>query len=181
MKLTTGDMRLDMVYTEAYCVQIIDPLVTGNPSDPIELAPSFTGNIYVADADLVPAGELVTLGINGETATDNLDMINWILNEDFTSQGYSDGEVQAAIWSLTDGDAIEGAGFANGLFVADGAGEVDDALEIQQLALLNGEGFEAGPGGIVGIIVDPDAAADAQGFEQPFIIAANFDDLDGIC
>ncbi|MEL6522481.1 MAG: SdrD B-like domain-containing protein [Pseudomonadota bacterium] len=181
LKLTSGDVRLDMVYTEAYCVQILDPLLTGDPNEPIEFAPAFTGNIYVANSDAPITPALTTVGINGETAADNLDLINWILNQDFGGQGFSDGEIQAAIWSLTDGDVIEDAGFANGVFVADGAGEAEDALLIQQAALANGEGFEAGPGGVVGLLIDPDADSDAAGFEQPFIIAANFDDIDCIC
>ncbi|MBM7069071.1 SdrD B-like domain-containing protein [Actibacterium sp. 188UL27-1] len=180
MKLTTGDDRLDTVYTEAYGLQFNDAVLSGNADELIELAPGLTGNLHVAGVGDLPDGELETIGINGETAAENLDMITWILNQDFTSQGYTDGEVQAAIWSLTDGQSLEDAGFDDGLFLADGAGDDDDAQAIQELALANGEGFEAGPGDVVGIIVNPDAQSDGRGFEQPFIIAAYYDDLDCI-
>ena len=49
--------------------------------------------------------------MNGETISENLDMINWIINQDYentdngdgTGQTYTGAEVQGAIWSLTNG------------------------------------------------------------------------------
>lgn len=150
----SGDSRFDgLTIAEAYCLAAFDPLVTGTP---------ITVNVYLADEDSVPAGALSAAAIA------NLDLVNWILNQDFGSKGYTDAEIQGAIWGLTD----------NIVFVAPGGGSQAKAQEIVALAQDNGEGFEVGDGDVIGLLVDPtDAATASTGHRQPFILAIEFDDL----
>ncbi len=64
----------------------------------------------------------------------NLDKVNWLLNQNYSSQGYTYGEVQAAIWELL-GDSYVGS---------TSIGTVDSA-KIQtliNLANTNGSGFK---------------------------------------
>jgi len=83
---------------------------------------------------------------------ENLDLINWIVNQDFeetdngdgTSQSYRGAEVQGAIWALTNGEQLKGYGETEGVYVDAALGTVDNAQQIVDLALVNGEGFEAG-------------------------------------
>lgn len=92
-------------------------------------------------------------------------------NGDGTGKTYTEAEIQGAIWGLTD----------NIVFVASGLGTKANAQEIYNLALANGEGFVAGEGDIVGLILDPTAAAEAAGNKQPLIIGVEFDDLAQDC
>lgn len=92
-------------------------------------------------------------------------------NGDGTGQTYTEAEIQGAIWGLT--DSI--------VFVNPALGTTANAREIYNLALANGEGFEAGEGDIVGLILDPTAAAEAAGNKQPIIIGIDWDDLAQDC
>ncbi|WP_299910938.1 SdrD B-like domain-containing protein [uncultured Paracoccus sp.] len=159
----TGDARFDGIsFANAYCVSLYDPLTPG------DVVPY---KMYLADADSVPAGVVPN--------PQNLDLINWILNQDFSSQNNGDGagqtyteaEIQGAIWQLTDDFA----------FVAPGLGTEANALEIYQLALANGEGFEAGEGDIIGLILDPTDEAELAGNAQPLIVGVAFDALAQDC
>ncbi len=159
----TGDDRFDgMTFDQAYCISIYDPIQQGA---------DIAVNFYLATEDDVPDGVL--------PAEDNLDAINWILNQDFdsidngdgTGETYTQAEIQGAIWGLTD----------NIVFVSSDLGTSENAQEIFDLALTSGEGFEAGEGDIVGVILDPTAEAEANGSIQPFIIGVEFDDLAQDC
>ncbi len=164
----SGDARLDgLVIEAAYCVSALDPAAGGLD---FASAPLHTANLYCTYDGALPADVLEgQVGLNGLSAEENLDLVNWILNQDFTSQGYTDAEVQAAVWGLT--DSID--------FIPSAFGDLDDVREIVALAEANGEGFVAGAGDIVGLIVDPNPATDENA--QPFIIGVSFDDLDCIC
>ncbi|MCV6586981.1 MAG: carboxypeptidase regulatory-like domain-containing protein [Marinibacterium sp.] len=164
----SGDARLDGIVVEAaYCVSAFDPALGGTDFTD---APVFAANLYCAIPSELPADLLAgQMGINGQSAEDNLDLVNWILNQDFTSNGYTDAEVQAAIWGLT--DSID--------FIPSEFGDLEDVREIVDLAVNNGEGFEAGQGDIVGLIIDPNPATDEN--SQPFILGVAFDSLDCIC
>ena len=182
MQLSDGDIRIDGLFEQAYCISAFDPLIAGDFGSNINDAPEFEGDIYLGVEGEVPDGLLETLGVNGATAEENLDVITYILNQDYASQGFSDGEVQGAIWALTDGIRLEDEfGLEGGVFIAEGGGDVDDALLILEDALANGEGFEAGSGDIVGLVIDPGAEAEAEGFVQPFIVGVAYDDLDCLC
>lgn len=158
----TGDNRFDgQTFGTAYCVSAYLPISEG-------VAVPY--NVYLADAS-VPAGLV--------SRPQNLDMVNWILNQDFDAtdngdgkgQAYTEAEIQGAIWGLTD----------NIVFVNSALGSTANAREIYNLALAHGEGFEAGEGDIVGLILDPTAAAEAAGNRQPIIIGIEWDDLAQDC
>ena len=96
---------------------------------------------------------------------ENLDLVNWIINQDFVGQASPDGlitygDVQRAIWGLLE-DEQSTAGLA-------GSGwTVDKANYIIDLAQLNGEGFVPGFGQDVAILVVPTSSA---GIEQSVLI-----------
>lgn len=158
----TGDARFDgKAFGVAYCAAAYLPISSG-------VGVPYT--FYLADAS-VPAGVI--------TRPQNLDMVNWILNQDFdamdngdgTGKTYTEAEIQGAIWGLTD----------NIVFVNSALGTKANAQEIHDLARANGEGFEPGEGDIVGLILDPTPAAEAMGNKQPFIIGIDWDDLAQDC
>ncbi len=177
--------NLDGTTSKAYCLEYFDDFITGLP---------LTATATIADTDLdTTDGITLGTGFNGQSGVDNLDLVNWIINQDFTSQdngdgtttNYTDAEIQGAIWLLTDGADIKatfsglppfiqppgyfesGAG-ATVVNPAEGTG--DNAFEIALLATLGGEGFEASGDDLVGIYIDPQSP-DAQ--EQAFIVAAD--------
>ena len=175
IRLTSTDARLDgLEISSAYCVSIFDLAATGTTFD---AAPLLTGDLYCTLDDLsgVLAGQV---GANGQSAADNMDLVNWILNQDFNSADYAgegfingvgDAEIQIAVWTLTDGAGTISAPF----------GEQADVDAIVALAEANGEGFESGAGDKVGLIIDPNPETATNA--QPFIVAVDFDDLDCIC
>jgi hypothetical protein len=176
LKITgSGDARFDgLVIADAYCLAARKDYLAGTSGSDIDTAPLLTGSLYCAEevaTDPALADVLTGTGRNGQQGEDNLDMITWILNQDFGSQGYTDAEIQGAIWGLTD----------NTFYVASGAGENANARAIYDLAIDNGEGYVAGPGGIVALVIDPDAASEALGHKQPFVIAVAYDALDCLC
>ena len=92
-------------------------------------------------------------------AVENLDNITWILNQDWGAQGYSDATVQNAIWMLSDPGALFD-------FLA---------LDIVNQASVLGEGFEAGEGDLVGLVLAPLDAND-PGFDfQTMIVGVAYD------
>jgi Flp pilus assembly pilin Flp len=78
----------------------------------------------------------------------NLDLINYILNQDYAAQGYTRNNVQDAVWYFTD-DAFT-------IFNPDVNAIVQDAEA-------NGEGFVPGDGDLVGVILAPIQLKDADG------------------
>ncbi len=168
----SGDARFDGVsFTSAYCVGAYDALETGAD---LASAPKITGTMMEATA--ANAVDLLDgVGVNGETGAENLDLITWILNQDFTSmdngdgtgEAYTDAEIQGAIWGLVDDETT-----------TLGGGTTANAEEIIDLALENGEGFEAGNGDIHTVLIVP-AADEAPANVQPFIIG--IEHTDAIC
>ena len=178
----TSDDRLLGTYENAYCLSAFEDYLAGTFGTDITTAPLITADVDVANADCVDPADLSgQVGVNGESALNNLDLVNWIINQDFesvdngdgTATTYTDGEIQGAIWALTDGERLEELGFSGGVFVADGGGTSDNAQEIVDAALASGEGFEAGDGDLVGLFLDPTAP---DGHTQPFIIAIDLFD-----
>ncbi|WP_138465644.1 SdrD B-like domain-containing protein [Poseidonocella sp. HB161398] len=169
-----GDTRLEgVVFTAAYCLSFEDTAGDGTDFD---TAPEWTGNLYVADADLLPAGVFNDgqIGGNGQSAAENLDLVNYILNQDWEGQGYTGWEVQFAVWELT--DDVRYALYAKRYPEYGTAAHIDDILED---AYANGEGFVAGAGDLVGLIIDPATSSDEN--SQPFIVAVEYDSLDCLC
>jgi len=122
------------------------------------------------------------------TAAAHMDSVNWILNQNFTAQNNGDGngktftdlEVQEAIWVLMNGDTFLinnpalGAAFAdnnNGLRDGVEKGTIQNIHQIADLALVNGDGFQAHEGQILGLILDPTAPATQH---QPMLIGVQF-------
>ena len=167
--LSSSDPNFDgLVIENAYCLSEFDGILTGTPLE---------GDVYIADLAHIPADALTQTGFGGVEAREHLDLVNWILNQDFTSvdngegSNYTDAEIQGAIWGLTDGFT----------FVFPGEGTNANANEIRDLALANGEGFEAGEGDIVGLFLDPTDPTIDAGHSQPFIVGIPFDDLSQDC
>ncbi len=161
----TNDARFDG--------KTFDIVFCGAAELPINMGVDVPVNIHLATEDDAPASI-----VNEQ----NLDMVNWILNQDFTSmdngdgngKNYTEAEIQGAIWGLTD-DFV----FVNENVPA--FGTTANAQEIYDLAIANGEGFEAGEGDIIGLILDPTADAIAAGNKQPMIIGIEWDDLAQDC
>lgn len=156
----TGDASLDGTYGIAYCVAAEVPITPGTSYD-------------------------VTLEVLDETApiaiTENIGIINWILNQDFTSVDngdgtgttYTEGEIQGAIWGFTDGfDFIDD--------VPDVFGTDENSVEIYQAALDAGaaaEDFVPDQGDVLAILL----ATDDPSVVQPLIIGVEFDSLAQDC
>ncbi|MEO0861263.1 MAG: SdrD B-like domain-containing protein [Pseudomonadota bacterium] len=169
----TGDVRFDgVVFEQAYCLSILDP---ADAAESFATASLLTADIYSLDeapADLFNANQV---GIaNGETAADNMDIINWMLNQNFEDQGFTGWEVQRAIWEFTDGFDTDFQSDIDPIFGDDAN---VDILVAQALA--NGDGFQAGVGDVIGVILDPNPVTDAN--SQPFILAVDFESFDCLC
>ena len=143
----TGDARLDgITFAEAYCLDI--RLDDGSPRVDLK------GQIEIAD-DFSFAGK------RGISADEMDNVFNYILNTDWEAQGYTDAEVQGAIWGMMN----------NSFFVANGAGDRADAREIFDDAKANGRDFEASAGDLAAVIVTPNDAS-----YQPFVIGLEYSD-----
>ncbi|ETX14033.1 hypothetical protein OCH239_05180 [Roseivivax halodurans JCM 10272] len=204
----TGDARLDGVaFEEAYCISFWDNYEAGETvaDAPVVTGASMTTGTDGSVFDDIP-NEQVASAVNGLSAAENLDMVNWILAQDFGSAGYSEWEIQFAIWDLTDnwdpssvGSSNAAVGLNNSyengrisvamldspFFSPTFAAEVDqsDVDFILNEALANGEGFEFGgagdTSGLASFIVtgDPEDAAN----QQPFIFTVPLGEFDCLC
>ncbi|MGG7565920.1 SdrD B-like domain-containing protein, partial [Rhodovulum sp. DZ06] len=119
---------------DVYCVDFFGDVPDGF---------TVTAEVFLADEGNAALGAFVQ---NRE----NLDLVTWVLNQDFTAQGYTAAEVQNAIWNLTDDLFI---GFEPG------------AVEIAEMARAEGEGFVAGEGDLVGLVLAPLQEVDDAGAE----------------
>ena len=183
-----GDARLDGLFIEqAYCLSAFLDVNGANGVTPIIAAPVTSVNVLLADGadpDVVAALDGSRGGLNFQSAAANLDLVNYILNLDFDgadadrfnfTNGVNDAEIQGAIWLLTDGANAQVRN--NPTF---GLGERADALAIYNDAIAFGEGFEAGEGDVVGLLLDPIDPVGGPRL-QPFIIGVEFSELDCLC
>lgn len=186
LTLNTGDPRFDGVLIEAaYCLEQNDSIVFNNAD--------FNVTIYAAVEGRV---DDIGNGLDNENIDGKLDLINWIINEDFTSRSngdttgggaglnYTDTEIQAAIWGITDNNVfVEDPGLVSGIW----NGSEENAQEILDLALAEGVGYEPGHDDLMTFIVIPDHDQTSQGFDesndldQSFIIALPFDEFKEDC
>ena len=165
----------------------------GGPTITAAYCLDFTQDIaqkVVTSANLLVATEAnaLTAGLSAAAAA-NIDSVNWILNQNFTSvdngdgnnKVYTDLEIQEAILVLLNGDNIlinnpaYGSAFTdNNNGVRDGVekGTIQNIHQIADLALALGDGFQAGAGDILGLILDPTSPV---GQDQPMIIGVQFD------
>lgn len=170
------DTRLDgLVTNNVFCVNADIPTVIYDQPIPAD--------VYVAEAGGLPAGLVLF--------EENLDLVNWILNQDFRSIDNGDGtgdtftgqEIQEAIWFFTNDKAPEIPGDPDG----DGIsffGTTENIQDIIEFALDDAnrdgisdggaEGFVAGEDNVfsenndvIGLILDPNLTAIDI---QPFIV-----------
>lgn len=161
----TGDERFDG--------KSFDVVFCGNANRVVKMNVDIPVNIHLGTEEEAPSSI---------ANPQNLDMVTWILNQDFTSvdnndgngRTYTEAEIQGAIWGLTDGFIFVNPNIPN-------LGTTANAQEIYDLAQASGEGYEAGEGDVVALILDPTAAAIAAGNKQPMIIGIEFDDLAQDC
>ncbi|SMX50696.1 Serine-aspartate repeat-containing protein F precursor [Maliponia aquimaris] len=176
--VSTGDARFDgSTYFQAYCL---------DRGTPVGRAESF-GSAPLNSATMLCASDPGAVAVlsgqisayNGNAAVDNLDMVSWILNQDFENSGYTGWEVQRAIWELMDSDDLQ---FLDGVDPGFGSDakvqEILDAAAVDA-SLGGGEGFVAGVGDVVGILLDPGDSDPAN--KQPFIVAVDWEDIDCLC
>ena len=183
----SGDARLDgVVFDQAYCLSFLEAVATDGT---FLTAPTLMGDIL--DGKDSSAFGAHQVGIkNGLAAGENLDLINWIINEEFninsagsTDGQFSDWEIQLAIWELTDTldpqfwGTDSAADFVLSLDPI--YGQREDVDFILTEAMHNGEGFCAGDGDIATFIVDPNPPTSEN--SQPFILGFKYDDFDCIC
>ncbi len=160
-----------------FCLSIVSPIATAPAvnSFNVSLFTSASYSAALAGATPFPAS-VPDLGANAA----NVDNVNWLLNETegLYALGYTQGDMQRAIWNLVNGgsDSILNSSALNSYFNANPEfGNFTKAKELTDLALAN-DGFEAGEGDIVGLILDP-VGADTQ----PLVIGVEFDDLKELC
>ncbi|MDO6736058.1 SdrD B-like domain-containing protein [Octadecabacter sp. 1_MG-2023] len=177
--LDTGDARLDgVLFEEAYCLDFAAAAVTVGHGGPDNIGDLF-GSQSVAALDAFDP--LTVSNANGLAGSENLDLINWVIDQNFEDTGSSGWEVQFAVWELADN-------FDASLVSYDSFDDTDlsGVQEILDGALALAGAFDAGvdsftpsASGTVGLIVDP---GDADPLNvQPFIVAINFEDYDCIC
>ncbi|MDF1702229.1 MAG: hypothetical protein P1V36_13820 [Planctomycetota bacterium] len=77
---------------------------------------------------------------------ENMDLVNWVINQDFTALGYTYGDIQKAIWTLID-DKHTGGGLGSY-----SQARVD---EIVAMALIAGVGFVPGCDQQIAIVLRP--------------------------
>ena len=135
-----GDSVLDGIF-EGWCV---------DTSRTITQNKGYTANVY---------SSYETLPDNTVAYPENLDLVNWILNQRYVGQpspgctgNYTYGDVQRAIWTLVDPNSTSGLG-------AWSQCRVDEILAD---AHSYGEGFEPGCGDVVAVILVPVSPGTAQ-------------------
>ena len=87
---------------------------------------------------------------------ENMDLINYIINQDYFEQGMSYGDIQLAIWTLIDDTTTYPGAYTQANV---------DAIVADALA--NGEGFVPSCGDVVAIIVEPTVEAQTTIIEYP--------------
>ena len=166
---------------DGYCIdadRLIDFELDNNGNgviDQSEIGTSYSAKVYSSYEEL-PA-ELV--GPNLIEKPENLDLLNWILNQDFVSQTspggfgkYTFADVQRAIWTLIDDDtSIVGVGYEGYLW------EQERVDEIIAAAQANGEGFVPTFGQKMGVIIVPDTDNNGSPDAQIVIAAVELSKL----
>ena len=168
-----GNARLDGLYLDqAYCVSRHEP-ITG--AEDIDLAPVVTGRLVLSsDPQVADVFALNGASVfNGQSAAENLDLVSWILNQQFETRGTSGWVVQRAIWELTDSQDM---GFLDAIDPGFGTDTEVQSLLAQAAAH---EGYMPGTGDLVAVLIDPDPS-DPQNL-QPFIAALEFETYDCLC
>ena len=147
----------------------------------------FQNVLTTATLRVATEANALAAGLTAEAAA-KMDSVNWILNQNFTTQDNGDGngktftdlEVQEAIWVMLNGDNFIIGVPANGPNFADNNNGVRDGVErgtlenIHQIAALAetlGDGFQAGEGDILALMLNPTSPAKQ---DQPMIFGVQF-------
>ena len=149
----------NLLIDDAYCVDISKPFTVEEKvvADVTILADGFV------DASQLPAA-----------AFDHFDEINWVLNnrDHVALQGFNDGEIQGAIWGLTNDNT-----FVDDPFF----GSTANAIAAQAIIEDLGDGFELSFGDKVAVLLDPVSNDPSFQTEQPFVVALDNFWEDCIC
>lgn len=131
----TGTMTVNSGSSSYFDASVnIDGLASSYPAWCVDLEHLiFTGTQY--DVDVFEAGDALV------DNPDNLDLILYVINQDYSFLGATAYDVQVAIWLLID-DATP-------------FGITPAALAIVDDARANGEGFTPGCGDLMGVFMDP--------------------------
>lgn len=103
------------------------------------ISPGSTYDAYLVSSYEAAAADLVDF-------PENLDLVNYVINQDYASQGYTYGDIQRAIWTLVD-DTVLTSGLGSWSQT-----RVDTILDE---AFAFGEGFEPGCDDVVALILNP--------------------------
>jgi hypothetical protein len=82
---------------------------------------------------------------------ENLDLVNWVINQDYAGQGFTYGDIQRSIWTLID-DIVLSSGL--------GSWSQANVDTIVDEAYLYGEGYEPACDDYVAVIANPVNASD---------------------
>lgn len=104
---------------------------------------------------------------------ENLDLVNWILNQDFVGKAslpvcsgdFTYGDVQLAMWMLVDGGP-----FSDAAFRSLGTYSECRADQILQASMIYGEGYEPTCGDVVGVILVPYDGLCGEGTPRQILI-----------
>jgi hypothetical protein len=159
----TGD-----VFVAAHADSHFDPANVSEPTDPLTgiatIVPTVGSSSYfnvttsggingtyagwcVDLGHFITPGVTYTANVHADSADglvdfpENIDLVNYVMNQDYSALGATAMDVQTALWLLID-NTIPVMITAN-------------ARAIEADARANGEGFVAGCGGVVGVIVEP--------------------------
>lgn len=165
-----GEATFDDAF--AYCV---------DKNGLLEYGVDVPSNLHIIGGDAInTANSFIAAAVDQEQ---NLDIITWILNQDFqsldagtlddgdlgtsgsTGETYDFFEVQEAIWFFTDGALVDPS-------TEPGANSQD----IIDLAMVEGEGFVAGEGDIVAVLFDP-----IEEDRQTYMVGVEFETLKEDC
>lgn len=110
---------------------------------------------------------------------ENLDLMNWVLNQDPSIWGADQRDVEAALWALLD-DTFT---FCAGDICNKGGLTYRKAVTQQILAdaAANGEGYLPPCDGIIGVFADPGCSIDGTLERQVVIIEVPVSDVEGLC
>lgn len=112
----------------------------------VETYIDYTANVYDDYTTLPPTG-------NFANVQENIDLLNYIINQDYVARGFTIDDIQHAIWGFTDPMIT---------YELDYPVNYPAALAIMSDARLNGEGFEPTCGQYKAVIVEPNGSTNAQ-------------------
>lgn len=157
------------IFGSAYCLSFYDHNNAAETFPGPDISGRFISSLSANAASVFDADQISVF--NKQAAADNLDLINWILNQDFEAKGtYTGWEVQRAMWQL-----VDNKDFAY-LDRYSGYGKDANVDKILAEAALH-DGYVPDLNGKLGLLVDPNDGVN----EQPLILSVNIQDYDCLC